>query len=78
MFGTYRHIYNTTVKLFNDKKITANQEYEVRQKLTKLDGEWAQPWYNELPTASKQKAVSECFTQVQEQVALTAAVFALW
>ena len=65
MFGTYRHIYNTTVKLFNDKKITANQEYEVRQKLTKLDGEWAQPWYNELPTASKQKAVSECFTQVK-------------
>ena len=65
LFGTYRHIYNATVQLFNDKKIDVSQEYDVRAKLTNLDGELAQPWYSELPTPSKQKAVTECFTQVK-------------
>ena len=65
LFGTYRHIYNATVQLFNDKKVDVSQEYDVRAKLTNLDGELAQSWYSELPTPSKQKAVTECFTQVK-------------
>ena len=69
LFGTYRHIYNATVQLFNDKKIDVSEEYDVRAKLTNLDGELAQPWYSELPTPSKQKAVNECFTQVKTNLA---------
>ena len=65
LFGTYRHIYNATVQLFNDKKVDVSQEYDVRAKLTNVDGEMAQSWYSELPTPSKQKAVTECFTQVK-------------
>ena len=65
LFGTYRHIYNATVQLFNDKKVDVSQEYDVQAKLTNLDGELAQSWYSELPTPSKQKAVTECFTQVK-------------
>ena len=69
LFGTYRHIYNATVQLFNDKKIDVFEEYDVRAKLTNVDGELAQPWYSELPTPSKQKAVTECFTQVKTNLA---------
>ena len=65
MFGIYRHIYNSTVERFHDLEIDASQEYEVMQKLTKLDGEWSQPFYSQLLTASKQAAVTEFFTQLK-------------
>ena len=65
MFGIYRHIYNTTVEQYKEFGLDVSQEYEVRQMITALDGEWSLPFYAELPTASKQKAVTEFFTQLK-------------